>query len=364
MLGAVFVIDDIILTSMMEKKQKTYNYAIDVLRVLSILAVIMIHTTTRTLESTNYDLHRLPWTLFLNQASRFAVPMFIMISGFVLELNYNNHSGYVSFLRKRLGKILLPYLLWSALYYLLIFRNNSDTFLESLLKGNASYQLYFIPTVLLFYLFFPLIRKLYPLFSKRWILVLLGIMQIIPLAYDYYVKEVPIYFPLSVTIMTYYVFLLGIYAARNEEKILKTIAKWKKVLTPITLLLAIYVYLEGEHTYFSTHYYQSFYSQWRPSVLIYTICLAGILHYYLKNKDLHLHIIKKLSRLSFFVFFVHIIILEAVWYPIVSDIFRITQTHIAETIWFDPLYFFLTAFFSFSLAYLIHKLPIINKLTG
>src|SRR5690242_5000258 len=97
-----------------------HDNTIDVLRLVSILAVLLIHTTTRTLEISHYDLVNNLFTLFLNQASRFAVPLFFLISGFVLEVS-NKPIKYITFLKKRLGKIFIPYIFWSLIYYFLIY---------------------------------------------------------------------------------------------------------------------------------------------------------------------------------------------------------------------------------------------------
>ncbi|MDZ7587084.1 MAG: acyltransferase family protein [Patescibacteria group bacterium] len=97
------------------------NPAIDAMRLLAILAVVLVHTTTRTLQVTGYDLNVTWWPLLLNQITRFAVPMFFLISGFVLELNYDHHPYYLSFLKKRLSRILVPYLFWSLIYYFFVY---------------------------------------------------------------------------------------------------------------------------------------------------------------------------------------------------------------------------------------------------
>jgi len=140
-----------------EEKQKLYNPVVDILRILSILAVVIIHTTTRTLEMSHYALLKIPWTLFLNQAGRFAVPLFFMISGFVLELNYHLHESYLTYLKKRFSRIIIPYIFWSAIYYYLVYnQNHSANFLSSLLKGDASYQLYLFRRFLFSTCFFRL----------------------------------------------------------------------------------------------------------------------------------------------------------------------------------------------------------------
>lgn len=39
---------------------KAYNPAIDLLRFIAIMAVVLIHTATRTLEMTHYNLYQTP----------------------------------------------------------------------------------------------------------------------------------------------------------------------------------------------------------------------------------------------------------------------------------------------------------------
>ena len=66
------------------------NPAIDVMRLLAILAVVLVHTTTKTLNATGYDLNAYWWPLLLNQISRFAVPMFFLkVTATNRRLNHN-----------------------------------------------------------------------------------------------------------------------------------------------------------------------------------------------------------------------------------------------------------------------------------
>src|SRR5258706_1378582 len=183
---------------MTELNQKVYNATIDMLKVIAILAVICIHTTTRTLEASSFDLQKVPLTLFFNQASRFGVPLFFMLSGFVLELNYPYHISYLSYLKKRLSKIFIPYVFWSAIYFYLVYREHTENFLIALISGNASYQLYFIPSLLIFYIIFPIIHTHYKIITRTSIIITLGILQVCLLYYDYYVHYLPFFYPLSI----------------------------------------------------------------------------------------------------------------------------------------------------------------------
>ena len=346
---------------MMDTK-KQYKIAVDVLRILSILAVIFIHTTTRTLEVSAYALQKIPFTLFLNQIFRFAVPMFFMISGFILELNYHINESYITYLKKRLNRILIPYVFWSVVYYFFIYsKNRNPNFLNSLLQGDASYQLYFIPALLIFYLIFPFIHKYFKIIGNIWVMIFLFLVQLFLLFYNYNVHPLPLFYPLRIALLNYFSFIFGIFVSRHYDKFIRFINKWISILFFGAIIFAYFVFYEGLNGYLSTRNYLMFYSQWRPSVLIYTIFLGGFL-YWLFDKNIHnTSIVKTISRLSFFVFFIHVIILETLWYLIGVKNF---QLQFAQNLWWDPVYFVAVTLISFSIAYIAHKIPYLSKLTG
>lgn len=346
------------------KDTKAHNQVLDVLRFISILAVVLIHTTTRTIEMTGNDLQRIPWTLFLNQISRFAVPLFFLISGFVLELNYHFNTSYFAYLKKRIKRILIPYIFWSFIYYFFVYRQHQINFFSTLLTGSASYQLYFIPTLLIFYIFFPILHKLYRIMANKWVMLFLGVLQIALLYYSYYIKTLPFFYPLSIALLNYFIFFLGMFASHHEEDIMMVVKRWKYAVFSLTIFLAGYIFWEGKILYLRTHNYLFFYSQWRPSVFFYTILLASSLYLLFYQKKLPFFLTGTLARLSFFVFFIHVFVLETLWNNIGLPIFRQTGGGIIEYLWYDPLFFTLTAFFSFLIAYLVGKITFLNKLTG
>lgn len=339
-----------------------YKPAADALRILAILAVILIHTTTRTLEATGYALQETRFTLFLNQASRFAVPLFFMISGFVLELNYHTKEKYLIFLKKRLGRIIVPYIFWSVIYYYFIYiQGRNLNFLSSLLHGNASYQMYFIPSILIFYSIFPLIHKLIGMIGNYYVLMALFASQILLLFNDYNGHRLHFFYPLKIVFLNYFPFIFGIFLAKHYDLFIKYIQKWKILFGLLSLIFALLVYYEGYSGYLITHNYLKFYSQWRPSVLLYTIFLGTFLYWFFNKVFSNVSLIKTISKLSFFVFFAHIIILEKLWYLGGIKIFKLQY---AQYLWWDPMYFLAVTLVSFAIAYVAHKLPYLSKLTG
>lgn len=332
------------------------------MRIVAILAVIAIHTTTRILEASQFNLQGYSLSLFINQVSRFAVPLFFMISGFVLELNYSYNQSYLSYLQKRLAKIFLPYLFWSFIYYFFIYTKHTISFFQTLFVGAASYQLYFIPTLIIFYILFPLIHKNYRFIANKWILIILGLVQLFLLYQEYYIEPLPFFYPVSIAFLNFYIFILGIVFSHifsHNLSFLQKIGRWKTPMTIFTVAIAFAVFFEGKLLYLKTHNYLFFYSQYRPSVLIYSVTLAGLMYIFFKKNNVNTMFVKNLSRLSFLVFFIHIIVLEAFWSIVGKQLFLSMQEFL-----FNLLFFLCVVCTSYMVSYVAHKVPYLSKLSG
>lgn len=335
---------------------KSYNPAIDLPRFISILAVVLIHTTTRTLEMTHYQLNQTSWTLLLHQITRFAVPLFFLISGFVLELNHDNKVNYWQYFKKRLNRIFIPYVFWSAVYFYFVYTQHGSDFLSALIYGSASHQLYFIPALLVFYLIFPLFHWLYRFFAHKWVLLILAIVELWLLYADYYLHSLRFFYPLGVAFYNFYVFIFGMVISHHHDQLIAFVKKWLAVLIPLTVFLGGYIFYSGRSLYYQTSDIGYFYSNWRPQVLLYTLVFFAVFYYFFTVIRFNLAIIKTLSNLSFLVFFLHIIVLEKIW--------ALIGTPPHPALWYDPIFFLFTASVSFLLAYFIHKIPYLSRLTG
>ena len=322
------------------------------------MAVIAIHTTTKILAASN-DIPGFTFSFFINQAMRFAVPLFFMISGFVLELNYSFNQNYFVYFKKRLSKIFLPYLFWSAIYFYFIYPHaitSFGPFWNALLYGTSSYQLYFIPALLVFYAFFPLFNSCYRFLANKWVMFVLGIVQLYLLYQTYYVRPLSVPYPFAIALLNYYPFLLGMVASHHQD-FLQKISRWKIIIGILSAVFAVAVFIQGRTLYLKTNNYLYFYTQWRPSVLLYTVAIAAGLYILLNRLNINIKIIQFFSKLSFFVFFIHIIILEQFWSFIGKKI-------IGGEIFFNLLFFFAVAGISYAIGYLAHKIPKLSILTG
>jgi surface polysaccharide O-acyltransferase-like enzyme len=139
----------------------------DYIRAISALSIIMIHVSgVYTAASRG--------AYAMNQLVRFAVPVFILISGLLLSLSgyeFAGISGYLGFIKRRMQKIFIPYVLWSILYILFKMRDDLSpiwhdpgSFLadtgKKLLYGTAHVHLYFIIIILQLYLLYPALHYL------------------------------------------------------------------------------------------------------------------------------------------------------------------------------------------------------------
>ncbi|MCM3782828.1 acyltransferase [Neobacillus mesonae] len=155
----------------MPKKPKIT--AIETLRGLAFLAVVLQHSIAHYAYVDEVTYQDSIWMSVILMLSKFAVPVFIFITGMVLFYNYEERLDSKKFLKRRWIDIFLPYLIWSLIY---IWKAKGlsgfmpaelvDVLLK-LLTGKSSYHLWYIIMIMQFYLLFPLIRRLVIFVNKR-----------------------------------------------------------------------------------------------------------------------------------------------------------------------------------------------------
>jgi surface polysaccharide O-acyltransferase-like enzyme len=97
--------------------------AVDVFRVLAILAVIALHTARHEgpgAPGTAFDA-----ATFLNQAERFAVPLFFILSGYFWSAKCHGRADYLRCSLALARRVLLLFLAWCTVYFL---ASELDTF--------------------------------------------------------------------------------------------------------------------------------------------------------------------------------------------------------------------------------------------
>jgi surface polysaccharide O-acyltransferase-like enzyme len=136
---------------------------LDYIRAYAIILVVMVHASGPPLYAYNDVPRGYWWTANLfDSFARPCVPLFIMVSGFLL-LEPGKDESVGVFFRKRLAKILVPYLFWASFYLWWRWYFHSEPFdtgklSREFIGGTAYYHLVFMNVIIGLYLLTPMLR--------------------------------------------------------------------------------------------------------------------------------------------------------------------------------------------------------------
>ena len=137
------------------------------LRVLAMFFVVIIHTSSPLIMGYGHvPLSDWIWGDFYNGLARFGVPVFVMITGALL-LPREYELG--DFFKRRLGRIIPPFIFWSLVYVAYAWYNEDITFTPDIwadtkivlhqLKFGAYYHLWYVYMLIGLYFVIPVLSK-------------------------------------------------------------------------------------------------------------------------------------------------------------------------------------------------------------
>jgi len=281
----------------------------DILRVVATFTVIGIHVTAGYVL--NYS-----FAYFCNQLARFAVPLFIIMSGFLLYSSDMNRNFELagSFYKRRFSKILFPYIIWTVVYclityYLLRIIPSLSEFLikvgKDLLWGTAYYHLYFIIIIIQLYLLYPLFRKWISL-SPFFLLVIsflitlitqtllyLNMIHIISLPSQYsnlYLSAFPVWM---------FYFILGMFTANKKDLCEKSLNSKSLLLAFLWVSSLLLLIVDSKYT-------STYGSSIRPTVTLYTVVTYFFIYSLaLRFNNIGGYSLTWLANQSFLIFLMH-----------------------------------------------------------
>jgi len=198
---------------------KSRDINLDLIRAVAISFVILIHSKGTNIIYT-------------------AVPMFIMLSG---ALVLPKEEDYKSFYKKRLKRILLPFLIWSPIMYLVLSRTGR---IDTPCVGNFFYLLsstgvhgayWYVYEILGLYLLAPFISKGIKVLNSKELLLLCFLLLV---GYEGFLFFPDFYFFQSIAwekSKYVFFFLTGFYIISNREQLTKS-----KAVT-ITSIIAVVI---------------------------------------------------------------------------------------------------------------------------
>lgn len=312
------------MNSVFQNKRIVY---VDILRILSIIAVIILHFTAELLTSSN-DFNTSSWWIsnLFNSVSRFAVPVFFMISGAMILRT--EIKSYKDFYIKRVVPLLIPLVSWSLIYALykqyFILKSSLGAyefvldFGYRLLTDGNYVHLWFLYAIIAIYMTVPLISKLIKTCSERDLRYYLLLWFIVSIAYrfitdavfratDQYINIPIMNIPLFMGFLGY--FILGYYLFHYDLPL-----KAKNIL--FNLGIASF-FLTPAATYFISLQSGVLDEMFYGNYSITTFFMAVGMFIYFKEKETSISekvnykiqkMISSVSKASFSIYLIHLLI--------------------------------------------------------
>ncbi len=341
---------------------------LDSLRALAIIAVITIHASSPVVNVA-YGKNLFEWWVgnVFYSSTRFAIPVFLMISGAVL---FSKNYKLPIFYKKRFVRVIIPLLFWMVAYW--VFRyitlpyeaptgwNNIVIWAKNIfLKEGISKHLWFVYMILLLYIPAPIIgkfvRKLRPtmivFLLAAWVIAC-SIIKDFPANMYRWNGDLTLKFLTYITYIGYMVLGYYIYKIFYVSKNIR-LAAW--ILYVVTLLIA------AGMTFYSSKIQGKLDLTYYNHFSLNTIAQAFAVFVAFKETKLSNKYLVKLrdvtSDYSFGIYFVHIIVLGAFFK---KGIFWTMTNPIISV----PVVVILTFASSFLIIFLLRKIPFGKYISG
>ncbi len=357
----------------------------DLIRTVAIIMVLMYHALTEPIIESQLTLTQYS-VVWLSQTTYesiviIGVPLFVMLSGALLLQPAKVTEPIKIFFKKRLARIGLAFVFWSAIYFVWsYFADHTAVTLnyviKTLLNGGAYYQFWFIYLIVGLYLITPVLRILVAYADKkilRYFIVLwfigVGLLPLFQLITGFSLNS-------NVFVLSGYVgyFILGVYLIGGQVK--TGTLKWLWAAAIVWTFIGTWLMTFQFHAL--NQYYFFFYTT-SANVIVSTAVVFMLLSKAPRDWPGSSH--PRLSRLvhtisvnTLPIFFLHVIVLESInrgyFY-----LFKISLTNISflgfnltlsflNPIFEIPLATAVTLFISLGLVLLMKKVPVLNKLIG
>lgn len=339
------------------------------LRVFATLTVIMLHCAAGGI----YLMGKIPnsWWWICNASNafgRFAVPIFVMLSGYLLLGKYKNLTDFLS---KRFSRIFIPFLLWTIIFMLwgnyfgiIPAEKTKFEFVDILRKfmfggAGGSGHLWFVYMLLGLYLFSPIISRWITQATDQEIKFFLIMWVVACTIYPYFEKLLGIKINFEIRYFSGYLgyFVLGFFLGNYQFKMPQS--KLGFIALAVFLLSWIITFVG---IYFSTLsnkklYESSLFDYLSPSVILMSIS-AFLTFKNLLNIEILPTLTAQLDKFSYGMYLMHLIPMKTL-----SRQFQINFKWIHPSIGITTQ-FILTTIICYVVIYMLSKIPKSNWITG
>lgn len=339
-------------------------YWVDMVRVVAVFQVILVHLAYPVFFKD--DLPRTYWYAanFYDSLSRMGVPLFFMVSG-VLLLRRTEPTG--AFLKKRLIKVGVPTIFWSAFYLwwsVEAYRTGSMTpfrimlsMLKAIYLGDVEIHLWFLYILIGIYLVVPILRLLVRAASRRDLGYFLAMWFISTPLIELATRATGLPLAFNIPVVAGYVgyFMMGYFLAEIN------MTAGKRALAISGIAIAVVA------TYFGTNLLSVnvdtidafFYSYFSLPTVLASFCGFLLLKDLGQRQERTCNAVKALSAESFGIYLIHILVIDLLRRGFFG--FRLFSW-IAPPAYMIPLTALVVYLVSFGIIFLLRKIPVVRLL--
>ncbi|WP_180128945.1 acyltransferase [Rhodoferax sp. BLA1] len=291
----------------------------DACRVWAIFGVLLIHSSGEVF----YSYGKIPigyWLSanLLDSLARVAVPLFVMISGSLLLNSPDIYSISLFNISRRVGKVLLPLVVWSMVYLWWVDSNtpakiiDPSEWLQKFLSQPVMYHLWFAYMIVGLYVLLPIFQVIFKACesSHQFQRYFLAVWMIINCLSIY--VPMPFTSPMQISMVFGYggYFILGGLLS-STRWINVALFKWATLYLTGVLATFLITWIRTKSTGIPDELAYAYFS---PNVLFASIGAFMMIRKIQFSNELGSYFLKMLSDASFFVYFVHVLLLEFLRY--------------------------------------------------
>ena len=336
---------------MSQQPSTTFRW-VDLIRVIGSFLVVMAHLHYTAAEGT-YIYH------FYYALSRIAVPLFFLVSGFLL-LSKQEPIG--DFFKKRAWKIFFPFIIWSLIYMALagVF-SESMPWLEllqrtvmSVIRSPRADHLWFLYALMGLYLATPVLRLFVANAKDSDLLYFIAVWIIAVPVTDFFADYTRLRVGIEWKMFTGYIgyFVLGYYLGRREY------TRLQLGLIAAACIFSLGFTWAGIHVAKHTDPYVDYFETYLSLNVIVMAATGFVLLSRVPVSDAWQRFIAPQSRASFGIYLIHILVLGRMM--VVSPFKELYQN--AAAIWVMPLLTLVAYAVSFALTFLLQKIPFVRSI--
>ena len=238
---------------------KTRNINLDLIKVISCVGVVLLHTEMGGFKETG------SWNFstYLYYLGTYSIPLFFIVNGYLLlgkrEITY-------PYILQKVKWILITVMSWTFIVWIIKLDfavNPVKKMIGSLVQKGYFFQFWFFGALILIYLCLPILKKFF--YSKRRYLYILSILLVIGLIFE--LTNIVLQMPIQTYVIQtfrlwtwFFYYLLGGYIAQFTMEELKSRFKsWMKIVSILLLLISpiilFFIVKTTYHNLFAEYFY-------------------------------------------------------------------------------------------------------------